>query len=327
MPEFRMIDADGVAIRAAIEGEGPLVLMVHGFPESWYSYRHQMGPVAKAGFTACAIDVRGYGGSQKFANVADYSTECIVRDVVGVADALSPGEPAILIGHDWGAPTVYNAALIHPDRFAALATMSVAYQGTPDRSFDDVMKELFDDKNRFFYQSYFREVGKAEAVFDADPRDFLRRFYFAISGDVKPGSWPMNKTSSDTLLDGLDDPEVFPVWMSEADMDYYVAQFKASGFFGPISRYRNHTRDFEYLKPYRGRRIEQPAFFIAGDRDGAFNMFNSKVDPLSVMRQFVPNLEGAHVLPGCGHWTQQERPQAVNALLTPWLQSLKGRVV
>ena len=322
-----MIDAAGTAIRAAVEGEGPLVLMVHGFPESWYSWRHQIGPIAEAGFTACAIDVRGYNGSQKFPQVADYSMEAIVRDVAGVARTLSPGRGAILIGHDWGAPIVYNSALIHPEIFKAVAAMSVVYTGVPARSFDDIIKEMFDDKNHFFYQSYFREVGKAEAVFDPNPRDFLRRFYFAISGDVKPGSWPMNKDSSTTLLEGLEDPKVFPAWLSDADLDYYVSEFEQSGFFGPISRYRNHTRDFEYLQQFKDRRIEQPAFFVAGDRDGAFNMFGAATDPIAVMRSVVPNLEGGHVLPGCGHWTQQERPAEVNALLIPWLKSLKGRAV
>jgi pimeloyl-ACP methyl ester carboxylesterase len=327
VPEFRIVDAAGTAIRAAIEGEGPLVLMVHGFPESWYSWRHQIRPIAAAGFTACAIDVRGYNGSQKFPQVADYSMEAIVRDVAGVAQALSPDRGAILLGHDWGAPIVYNSALIHPEIFKAVAALSVVYTGVPARSFDDIIKEMFDDKNHFFYQSYFREVGKAEAVFDPNPRDFLRRFYFAISGDVKPGSWPMDKDSSATLLDGLEDPAVFPAWLSDADLDYYVHEFEQSGFFGPISRYRNHTRDFEYLQQFKDRKIEQPAFFIAGDRDGAFSGFGAMGDPIAVMRNFVPNLEGGHVLPGCGHWTQQERPKEVNALLVPWLESLKGRAV
>ena len=327
MPEFRMIDAGSARIRAAIEGEGPLVLMAHGFPESWYSYRHQMTPIAEAGFTACAIDVRGYGGSQKFPNAIDYSMENIVADLRGVADVLSPGQPAILIGHDWGAPIVYNTALIHPDRFSAVAAMSVVYTGVPQRNFDDIIKEMFDDKNHFFYQSYFREPGKAEAVYDPDPRDFLRRFLYAISGDVKPNSWPMNKDSSATLLEGLEDPEVFPAWMTDADLDYFTSEFEKSGFFGPLSRYRNHTPDFHYLQQFKDRLIEQPAFFIAGDRDGAFNMFGADHDPIQVMRQFVPNLEGGHVLKGCGHWTQQERPEEVNALLVPWLKSLKGRAV
>jgi len=327
MTEFQTINADGTSIRAAIRGEGPLVLMVHGFPESWYSWRHQIGPIAEAGFTACAIDVRGYGGSQKFPDVADYSMEAVVGDVLGVADALSPGRGAILLGHDWGAPIVYNTALIHPDRFTAVAALSVIYSGVPTRSFDDIIKEMFDDKNHFFYQSYFRDVGRAEAVFDPDPRDFLRRFYYAICGDVAPGSWPMNKDSSATLLEGLEDPKVFPPWLSDADLDYFVGEFETSGFFGPLSRYRNHTRDFEYLQQFKDRLINQPAFFIAGDRDGAFNMLGAASDPIAIMRNFAPNLEGGHVLAGCGHWTQQERPAEVNALLIPWLKSLKGRVI
>jgi pimeloyl-ACP methyl ester carboxylesterase len=327
VPEFRTLDAAGTTIRAAVEGEGPLVLMVHGFPESWYSWRHQIGPIAAAGFTACAIDVRGYGGSQKFPEVADYSMQAIVRDVAAVAQALSPDRGAILVGHDWGAPIVYNSALIHPAIFKAVAAMSVVYTGVPQRSFDDIIKEMFDDKNHFFYQSYFRDVGRAEAVFDADPHDFLRRFYYAISGDVTPGSWPMDKDSSATLLEGLEDPKVFPAWLTDADLDYYVGEFERSGFFGPLSRYRNHTRDFEYLQQFKDRKIEQPAFFVAGDRDGAFNMFGAAADPIALMRNFVPNLEGGHVLPGCGHWTQQERPAEVNALLVPWLETLKGCVV
>jgi len=327
MPQFQMIDAGHAQIRAAVEGEGPLVLMVHGFPESWYSWRHQIGPIAEAGFSACAIDVRGYNGSQKFPKVADYSMEAIVGDVAGVAKALSPGKPAILLGHDWGAPIVYNTALIHPEIFSAVAALSVVYTGVPTRSFDDVIREMFDDKNRFFYQSYFREPGKAEAVFDPNPRDFLRRFYYAISGDVKPGAWPTDKDSSATLLEGLEDPAVFPGWLTDADLDYFVHEFEQSGFFGPLSRYRNHTRDFEYLQAFKARKIEQPAFFIAGDRDGAFNMFGMASDPIAIMRNFVPKLEGGHVLEGCGHWTQQERPNEVNALLIPWLKSLKGRAV
>lgn len=327
MPDFKTIDAGAATIRCAIQGEGPLVLMVHGFPESWYSYRHQIGPVAEAGFTACAIDVRGYGGSQHFAQVADYALEPIVADVLGVADALSPGQPVILVGHDWGAPIVYNTALIHPDRFVAVAAMSVIYSGVPERNFDTVIKEMFDDKNLFFYQSYFREPGRAEAVFDPDPETFLRKFYHLGSGEMDLAAYPMNKTASDSLLDGLPMPDTLPAWFSRADLDYYVGEFRRSGFFGPLSRYRNHTPDFNYLQAFKDRRIEQPALFIAGDRDGAYNMFGAVEDPITTMRRFAPNLEGAHVLQGCGHWTQQERPAEVNALLIPWLASLKGRVV
>src|SRR5580704_8063312 len=329
MPDFKTIDAGKARLRVALQGDGPLVLMVHGFPESWYSWRHQMGAIAEAGFTACAIDVRGYGGSQKFGEVADFSMENIVADVRGVADALSPDRPAVLLGHDWGAPIVYNSALIHPDRFAAVGALSVVYTGVPARSFDDIIKEQFDDKNLFFYQSYFREPGRAEAVFDPDPRDFLRKFFYIASGDVDLAaiSGAFAKDAAAVLLDGMPDPDPFPAWLSEADIDYYVGEFEKSGFFGPLSRYRNHTRDFEYLQQFKDRTLAQPAFFAAGDRDGAFNGFGALADPIAVMRNFVPNLESAHVLEGCGHWTQQERPAEVNALLTPWLKTLKGRVV
>jgi pimeloyl-ACP methyl ester carboxylesterase len=329
MPEFTMVDAGKARLRVALEGEGPLALMVHGFPESWYSWRHQIGPIAAAGFTACAIDVRGYGGSQTFGAVADYAMEAIVADVRGVADALSPGRPAVLIGHDWGAPIVYNSALIHPDRFTAVAALSVIYSGVPTRSFDEVIKERFDDKNHFFYQSYFREPGRAEAVFDPDPRDFLRKFYYIICGDVDASKLvgAFAKDASAALLDGMPDPDPFPVWLTDADLDYFVGEFERSGFFGPLSRYRNHTRDFHYLQAFKDRTLSQPAFFIAGDRDAAFGGFGALGDPIDTMRGFVPHLEGAHVLPGCGHWTQQERPAEVNALLVPWLQTLKGRVV
>ena len=131
MPEFRTIEAGPARIRAAVEGNGPLVILVHGFPESWYSWRHQLGPIAAAGFTACAIDVRGYGGSQKFPAIADYAMQPIVRDVLGVANALSPERGAVLVGHDWGAPIVYDTALVHPERFVAVAGMCVVFNGVP----------------------------------------------------------------------------------------------------------------------------------------------------------------------------------------------------
>lgn len=319
--DLRMIDAGGTRIRAAVRGSGPLVILVHGFPESWYSWRHQMGPIAEAGFTACAIDVRGYGGSAKPPRVEDYAMAHMIADCVGVAEALQPGKPAILIGHDWGAPIVWHAALTRPDAFRAVAALSVIFPGVAKRSPMAIFEELFTSKNRFFYQMYFQEVGRAEHDFDKDPRDFLRSFYYAISGDAPDGSWPMNKTADATLLEGLIRPEPFPSWLSDADLDFYVGEFERSGFFGPLSRYRNHDRDFHWAQAYKDRKIKQPAFFIAGDRDLAFNMFGGP-DPIPIMRAAVPNLQGAHVLPGCGHWTQQERPDEVNALLVPWLKGL-----
>jgi len=321
MPQFRFIDLPDIRLRAAIQGSGPLVVMVHGFPESWFSWRHQLDPIAQAGFTACAIDVRGYGGSDRPAQVADYSMAHMVADVTGVIDALSPGERAIILGHDWGAPIVWNTALIRPDKVRAVGALSVPYLGPPARPFSEIFDEIFTKRGKFFYQAYFQKADLPEAEAEASPRDFLRKFYYALSGDAPDGTWPSGKTTDQKLLDGLVDPPVFPVWLTPAELDYYVAEFTASGFFGPISRYRNHERDFDYLRGFADRKIEQPALFVSGTRDLAFNMFG-RGDPIATMRKHVTDLRVADVLVGCGHWTQQERPAEVNARLIPWLKSL-----
>ncbi len=321
MLEFRTLNTGAAKLRCALEGTGPLVIMVHGFPESWYSWRHQIGPIAAAGFTACAIDVRGYGGSDKPEPVSAYGLEQIVGDLVGLADTLQPGQPAVLLGHDWGAPIVWNAALTRPDKFRAVGALSVAYMGLGERPFSAYFHDLFTAKNRFFYQAYFQAEGVAEAEAEADIGGFLRKFVYAISGDAPDGTWPMNKTASDDLLTGLVDPTPFPDWLTEADLDYYVSQFEQSGLRGPINRYRNHEADFDWQSQFRGRKIEQPALFISGTRDMAYNMFGGP-DPLPIMRQHVTNLQVAEILEGCGHWTQQERPDEVNALLIPWLKGL-----
>jgi pimeloyl-ACP methyl ester carboxylesterase len=303
-----------------VAGDGPLVLLVHGFPESWYSWRHQIAPIASAGFRAAAIDVRGYGGSDRPFPVEAYAMEHMVADVVAVADALQPDRPAIVVGHDWGAPIAWHTALTRPDRVKAVAGLSVPYLGVPTRPFSEVFDEAFTRKGRFFYQAWFQAEGPAEAEAEADVRGFLRRFYYAISGDAPDGSWPQKAVGA-TLLDGLVDPDPFPAWLIDADLDYYVGEFEASGFRGPINRYRNHERDFAWLQAYKDRRIEQPALFIGGTRDPASTLFGRVADPIEAMRTFVPSVRGT-LLEGCGHWTQQERPGDVNRLLLEWLAGI-----
>ncbi|MEO8113635.1 MAG: alpha/beta fold hydrolase [Phenylobacterium sp.] len=321
MPEFQRIDTGEVTLRVAVEGEGPLVILVHGFPESWFSWRHQMGPIAEAGFKAVALDVRGYGGSDKPEPIEAYSMEHLTADVAGVADALQPGKPAILVGHDWGAPIVWNSALSRPERFSAVAALSVPYTGVPTRPFTEIFDALFTQKGHFFYQAWFQKVGPPEAEAEGDVRDFLRKFYYGISGDAPAGSWPQKGVDA-KLLDGLVDPDPFPAWLTAEALDYYVGEFEQSGFRGPINRYRNHERDFAWLQAFKDRRIEQPALFIGGTKDPASTGFGGIPDPVAFMRPLVPNLRGGHMLEGCGHWTQQERPAEVNAILIPWLKGL-----
>ena len=316
MPEMRRIDTGDITLNCGIEGDGPLVIMVHGFPESWYSWRHQLTALAKAGFTACAIDVRGYGRSDKPHPVEAYSFEAIAGDLVGLATALQPGSPAVLVGHDWGAPIVWNTALAHPDLFRAVVGMSVPFSGVPLRPFTEIYHEHFTSKGRYFYQHYFQEEGVAEAEAEADPRDFVHRMMYSICGDVPPGDY-WDKPLGANFLDGLPDP--VPVdWLSDADLDFYEAEFTHSGFRGPLNRYRNHQRDFEWQQNFSGQVIEHPALFIGGDRDPATYLFKAIADPVAMMKLTAPYSEG-HILPGCGHWTQQEKPEQVNRLLIDWL--------
>ena len=321
MSEFTTLAFPDISLRAVVRGVGPLVVMVHGFPESWYSWRHQIGPIAEAGFTACAIDVRGYGGSDKPAGVEAYAMEKMVGDIAGVVELLSPGAPAVLIGHDWGAPMVWNTALIRPDRVRAVAGLSVPYLGVPKRSFKDIFEEVFTRRGKFFYQAYFQTPGVAEKELEADARDSLRRFYYAISGDAPDGTWPTDKPVDAPLLERLPDPALFPAWLTNADLDYFTAEFQASGFSGPLNRYRNHDRDFQYLSRFDGRKIEQPALFVGGERDLVLSMLG-RGDLMAIMKTEVPDLRGSDILPGCGHWTQQERPAEVNERLLAWLKDL-----
>lgn len=316
---FEMIRSGDVTLRVAVEGEGPLVLMVHGWPESWYSWRHQMTPIAQAGYTAAAMDVRGYGGSDRPWPIEAYDMKSVVSDVQAVADALGGGK-AILIGHDWGAPIVWNSALVDPDRFTAVAGLAIPYLGHGKVPFIDNARKIFTERGLFFYQIYIQDEGVAEAELEADVRTGLRKIYYALSGGIPPGTWPADKKHGDSLLHRLVDPAVFPAWMTEDDMDYFVREFERSGFRGPFNRYRNFHRDFEWLDAWSQARIAQPSLFITGDEDSAIRMFGRDVEPR--MREWVTDLRGYHVLPGCGHWTQQEKPDEVNRLILDWLNEI-----
>jgi pimeloyl-ACP methyl ester carboxylesterase len=312
------LHTNGIAVRAAVEGQGPLVLMVHGWPELWYSWRHQIKPIAAAGYRVVVPDVRGYGGSDKPYPVEAYDMGTMMADVIGLIDALGE-EQAILIGHDWGAPICWNTAALHPERVAAVAGLSVPYRKRPPVPPIDIWRQLYKDK--FFYQLYFQEEGVAEKELEANVRVSLRKIYYAISGDAPSlASW-LQRPPTATLLEAFIDPDPFPSWLTADDLDYYVENFAASGFRGPLNRYRNQTRDFMNLPGMGVKPVHQPSCFIAGSKD--------------VVRYFVPGLDlyaapGGNctdlrvtaIIEGAGHWVQQEAPAAVNAALLRFLQGL-----
>lgn len=320
-PEFRMIDANGIKLRAAVQGDGPLVVMVHGFPESWYSWRHQMAPLAAAGFTVCAIDVRGYGGSDKPHAIEAYSMQNMTADIAGVIDAIAPGQPAVLIGHDWGAPIVWHTAVLHPKKVRGVAGLSVPYYAQPPAPLNHIFKAMFTDQGKFFYMAYFQEEGVAEAEFEADVRSTLRRMYYGASGDAD-GRWgAREKPHGEPMLVGMVDPDPFPAWLTPADIDYYVGEFERSGFRGPINRYRNFERDWTMMNGVADRVIHQPSLFIAGEHDLVLKMFGDR-DVGEGLRQTLSDLRGIHIIPRAGHWVQQEAPEATTGHIIDWLATL-----
>jgi len=322
--QFRTIETNGVKIRAAVQGEGPLVVMVHGFPESWYSWRHQMAPLAAAGFTACAIDVRGYGGSDKPDAVEAYSMQELTADVVGVIDALSPDATAVVMGHDWGAPIAWHTAVLHPQKVRGVAGLSVPYYALPPAPLNHIIKAMWTDQGKFFYMAYFQDEGVAEAEFEADVRGALRKLYYASSAN-SDGRWGYaDKAAGEAMLVGLEDPNPFPAWLTAADIDYYVSEFEKSGFRGPINRYRNFERDWGMMNAVEDRMVHQPSLFIAGAQDMVLKMFgDGDIAAIEAgLRANTSDLRGVHILPGVGHWTQQEKPRETTALLIDWLATL-----
>lgn len=311
----RTIKTNGINLHIAEAGSGPLVLMLHGFPESWYSWRHQIPALADAGYHAVAPDVRGYGGSDKPHEIEAYAMNELVADFVGLLDALGE-KTAVVAGHDWGAPMAWACALTRPDRFRAVVGMSVPYTGRAPAAPTKLFEMMF--PNNFFYITYFQKPGVAEAELEADVRRSMRLFLYSASGDSSADGNFWLKPKDATFLEGMPEPATMPSWCTEADLDYYEGEFKRSGFRGPLNRYRNMDRDWEQTADLQGARIEQPALFVCGDRDGVIAMNPAGIE---TMKQQIPNLNVV-MLPGAGHWTQQERPAEVNAAIISFLKGL-----
>jgi pimeloyl-ACP methyl ester carboxylesterase len=320
MTDKSFIETNGIRLATRIEGDGPLVILVHGFPETAYSWRKQVSPLVEAGYRVCVPDVRGYGNSDAPGAVSAYAMEVMTRDFLGLAQALSD-EPAVIVGHDWGAPLAWNTARLFPEQFRAVAGLSVPYAPPGDVAPIDLYHKLFTDKGRFFYQVYFQDEGVAEAELEADVEDSLAKFYYAWSGDCPPNGWPTDKPHGDPVLKGLPRPDLPLPWLTQDDLDSYAADFRTSGFRGPLNRYRNQREDHAFLKAHRSNPIiKQPSLFLYGDRDPVLTMF--RIPPEDLLPKTLADLRGVHRLPGVGHWTQQEAPEAVNKALIDWLATL-----
>ncbi|MFI1179846.1 alpha/beta fold hydrolase [Streptomyces sp. NPDC020799] len=323
--EHRFVEVNGVRLHIAEQGRGPLVLLLHGFPECWYSWRHQFGPLAEAGYRVVAPDQRGYARSEQPDDIAAYSMLHLTGDVVGLIQALGESS-AVVVGHDWGAPVAWTTAMLRPDVVRAVAGLSVPPAPRGPLPPLPTLRSVLGDG---FYQLYFQEPGVADAELARDPARSFRSLLTGGSGESPrndpPRPWVVPEGR--TLLDTMPEPERLPGWLDEGDIDVFVREYGHHGeraFTGGLNWYRNLDRNWELLAPFHGRGIEVPALYVAGDRD-LVRGFPGADKLLASLDRTAPKLRRSLTLPGCGHWTQQERPDEVNAALVEFLGELDGR--
>ena len=341
--EHLHVEANRIRIHAVTQGEGPAVLFCHGFPGLWYSWRHQLPAVAEAGFRAIAVDMRGYGRTDRPLRATEYGNQTIVADLTGVLDALGE-EQAVFVGHDFGAQAAWAAALHAPERVRGVVSVAVPYgvgfarskkksagsETTPKEARprgskpSDIYAAIA--KHHFIHLHYFQEVGPAEVELGSNARLFLQRIYWALSArgnllDFK--NFPAEGTG---YLDVLADPkEPLPwPWLSEEDLDYLVNEYMRTGpetaFIGGLNSYRAMDVNWEHDPDYGRAKIDCPALFLCGEKDPVLQIITPKT--LETMPTRVPNLRGTILIPNAGHFAQQEQPQAVNTPLLTFLSTL-----
>jgi epoxide hydrolase A/B len=318
-PTHRTVETNGIRMHLAELGTGPLVLLCHGFPELWYSWRHQLGALAKAGFRAVAPDMRGYGQTDAPEAIDQYTLFHMLGDMVGLLDALG-AEQSVIAGHDWGAVVAWHAAQLRPDRFRAVIGLSVPFRARGSARPTSVMPQTED---AMWYQLYFQEPGVAEAEYDHNVRTSFRIGRINVSGDAPPRPQPFGMVP---LLGGLfarvpTVPPPLPAWLTEADVDFYTAEFTRTGFRGGLNWYRNIDRNWELLAPFDRLKVSVPALYVAGERDPVIK-FPGMDRHLADLAKLVPQLRRTIILPGCGHLTQEERAGEVNTAMIDFLRGL-----
>jgi pimeloyl-ACP methyl ester carboxylesterase len=289
----RQVQVGDVELHVAEQGDGEPVLLLHGFPELWFSWRHQMAALAGAGFRAIAPDMRGFGRSSAPKEVEAYDVVELCSDVAGLLDDVGADRAAI-VGHDWGANVAWHFALIHPERTKAVAGISVPLVPRPPAPPIGIMREHLGED---FYIVWFQEPGVADEALARDVRRTL----------ITPAVWTAEWAGSE------EDPRL-PDFMTEDELAVYVGEYTRSGFTGGLNWYRNMDRNWERTAGYDDRRIEMPALFLAGTRDSTMKWMSP-----DVMTGRVTDLR-SELVEGAGHWLQQERPDEVNSALLALLR-------
>jgi pimeloyl-ACP methyl ester carboxylesterase len=316
----RRVPTNGVELDVTEAGDpdDPVVVLVHGFPESSHSWRHQIEPLVAAGYRVLAPDQRGYGASSAPTEVDAYRSDHLSGDLIGLLDDVEASD-ALFVGHDWGALVVWDLARLHPDRVRGVVNVSVPYTAWPAPP-TDLFRAASGD--RFFYILYFQPVGPAEAELEADIVETMRLTLWGGSGEMfGPPSNPLPPMEESGFLQsvtrGAAVPDGLPSWITSDEFDVYVEQFTTSGFFGPLSWYRNLDADYEITKDLDAPAM--PTAFIGGSRDG---VIAGRPEYVEAMASLLPDFRGAILIEGAGHWTQQERPGEFNAALIELLARL-----
>lgn len=304
---------NGIKYHYAEAGKGPLVIMLHGFPELWYSWRHQLVALAEAGYHAVAPDLRGFGESDVTTAVSDYSLLQHAKDVKALIDYLGARQ-AVVAGHDWGANLMWTMPMLYPQTVKAVISLSIPFYPEP-RDPAEIRKKW----HSVF--TNFEKKGVVEAEFEKDPERFFTSFFYGLSGNAPEGT--LNKlyvqsTPENKLMDLFPQTDTLPSWLSQKDIDYYVNAYKKTGITGALNFYRNTDADYPKLKALYKNGIKQPALFIGGGQEAAV-----KFGSTEPMKAALPNLTKIIILPGCGHWLQQERPEEVNKAMIEFLNQLK----
>jgi pimeloyl-ACP methyl ester carboxylesterase len=316
MQTSRTISANGIEIFVREQGQGPLVILCHGWPELSYSWRHQIPAIAEAGFHVVAPDMRGFGQTAAPADIEAYSIFDHVGDMVALVDTLG-AKQAVIIGHDWGAPVAWHSALFRPDIFTAVAGLSVP---PPLRGRERPLEALRKNGITNFYWQYFQTPGVAESEFERDVGFSMRAI--VGRGFTDPAASLFVEEGKGFLGDPAI-PRALPDWISEDELSHFVETYRKSGFRGGFNWYRNIDRNWELTAPWHGAQIRQPSLFIAGSKDSVITgLIGAK--RVGDMERVVPNLTRKLIIEGAGHWIQQERPAEVNAALIEFLKQVNA---